>query len=153
MTVRTASATTTACPNGQSVQRIDKWLWCARFFKTRTLAAKFVSGGQVRLTRRGRTLRIAKPAFAIEPGDQITFAIGARLVDLIVLNCAARRGPAPEAQSLFEDRSPPRAPHVGRSPQAAGGAPSRASGAGRPTKKERRALADFLLGADTGGER
>ncbi len=107
--------------------RLDKWLWQARFFKTRSLAAKQVSGGHVRLNSR----HVSKPAQAVGAGDVLTFTVGdrARVVRLLALG--TRRGPAPEAQTLYEDLSPPAAPQ-------GPGAPPR--GGPRPTKKDRRAL-------------
>ncbi|MFT3997260.1 MAG: RNA-binding S4 domain-containing protein [Asticcacaulis sp.] len=82
--------------------RIDVWLWRARFFKTRALSAKFAEGGALRLERFGQTSRIQKPGHSIRPGDRLTFAIGARLIDVRVLDTGERRGPASEAQGLYE---------------------------------------------------
>lgn len=127
--------------NGQDhAQRIDKWLWCSRFFKTRSLASAFVSKGNVRVTRHDQVMRIEKPAFCIRPGDELVFMTGARLRVIRVLFCASRRGPAPEAQSLYEDKSPiedkpPSTSHTVR--ELAG---TREKGTGRPTKKDRRAI-------------
>lgn len=83
--------------------RLDKWLWHARFLKTRTLAAKFISGGAVRLNG----VPVAKPAVQISPGDVLTFAFGERVRVARVVAPGVRRGPAPEAQTLYEDLSPP----------------------------------------------
>ncbi len=124
---------------GPASQRIDKWLWCARLFKTRTLAAKIVSAGGVRLTRASETTRVEKPSAMIRIGDQVAFMIGDRLKVIEVQACALRRGPASEAQILYADRSPPKE----LDPAASDG---RGKGAGRPTKKERRAV-DRLKGA------
>lgn len=118
-------------------QRLDKWLWQARFFKTRTLAAKFVSDGHVRITRGEATNRADKPSAAIRPGDIIVFTRNERLRVIHILACAERRGPASEAQSLYDDRSPPPPPKSEVAPTPF----SRERGAGRPTKKDRRALA------------
>ncbi|MEO1014912.1 MAG: RNA-binding S4 domain-containing protein [Pseudomonadota bacterium] len=114
-------------------QRIDKWLWCARFFKTRSLASKFVSDGRVRLTRGAATTRVAKPSAAVRPGDGLTFLLRGRVVVIKVAACALRRGPASEAQELYADQSPaPAADHEG---------PTRRERVGRrPTKRDRRAL-------------
>ena len=81
--------------------RIDVWLWRARFFKTRSLAARFVEAGRVRLTRAGAESRIDKPARPIKSGDGLVFALGGRLVAIRVLALGARRGPAAEAQALY----------------------------------------------------
>ncbi|WP_170339096.1 RNA-binding S4 domain-containing protein [Ruegeria arenilitoris] len=107
--------------------RIDKWLWHARFFKTRSLAAKQVSGGHVRINGD----RAQKPAQTVGPGDVLTFAQGRviRVVQVEILG--ARRGPATEARTLYTDLTeekdnPPQNPGF--------------EGKGRPTKKDRRAL-------------
>ena len=121
---------------GTAAQRLDKWLWQARFFKTRTLAAKFVSDGQVRIARGETTLRADKPSAMVRPGDVIVFTQNERLRIVAILACAERRGPASEAQSLYEDRSPPPPPKGESRPRPF----AREKGAGRPTKKDRRAL-------------
>ena len=111
----------------QAKLRIDKWLWQARFFKTRSLAAKQVSGGHMRVNGN----RVLKPAQAVGPGDVLTFPQG-RLVRVVkVVALGDRRGPAPEAQTLYSDLTekrdvPPKNPGF--------------EGKGRPTKKDRRAL-------------
>lgn len=116
-----------------SRQRLDKWLWFARFFKTRGLAAKLVSGGGVRVNG----TRVAKPAVQVVPGDVLTFAQG-RLIRVIRIDApGSRRGPAPEARTLYTDLSPPEATETGQSGPRAPGA-DRVGG--RPTKKDRRAL-------------
>ncbi|UWQ89399.1 RNA-binding S4 domain-containing protein [Rhodobacteraceae bacterium M382] len=107
--------------------RIDKWLWHARFYKTRSLAAKQVSGGHVRLNG-SKTL---KPAQSVGPGDVLTFAQGNVIRVVEVKAVGTRRGPAPEAQELYLDRTPKQE----KTPQN-----PRYEGKGRPDKKERRAL-------------
>lgn len=121
---------------GQATQRLDQWLWHARLFKTRTLAGKFVASGAVRVTRGEDTLRIAKPSFSVSPGDILTYSRNDRLRIVEILSVATRRGPASEAQALYDDQSPPPAPRT--KPPAAPFL--REPGAGRPTKKDRRAL-------------
>lgn len=81
--------------------RADVWLWRARFFKTRSLAARFVEEGRVRLTRSGQESRLDKPARPIKVGDQLVFALGGRLVAVRVDGMGDRRGPAPEARTLY----------------------------------------------------
>ena len=82
--------------------RADVWLWRARFFKTRSLAAKFVEEGRIRLTRTGQAEhRLDKPARPIKVGDQLVFALGGRLVAVRVEAMGDRRGPAPEARLLY----------------------------------------------------
>jgi ribosome-associated heat shock protein Hsp15 len=91
------------------VQRIDKWLFCARFFKTRALAAALVSGGKLRLNG----ARVAKPAHAVGPGDVLTFPQAGRIRVVRVLAPATRRGPAPEARGLYDDLAPEEARPAG----------------------------------------
>jgi ribosome-associated heat shock protein Hsp15 len=105
--------------------RIDKWLWHARFFKTRTLAAATVSAVHVRIN----SVKTAKPAHGVVAGDVLTFAQGDLVRVVRVVAHGVRRGPAPEAQGLYEDLTPAREDV----PQ---GAP--ASEGGRPTKRDRR---------------
>lgn len=81
--------------------RVDVWLWRARFFKTRSLAAKFVDEGRVRLTRAGQESRLDKPARPVKVGDQLVFALGGRLIAVQVEAFGERRGPATEARELY----------------------------------------------------
>lgn len=81
--------------------RADVWLWRARFFRTRALAAKFLEGGRVRLTRIGQETRLDKPARPIKIGDQLVFALGGRLIAIMVESLGDRRGPATEARTLY----------------------------------------------------
>jgi ribosome-associated heat shock protein Hsp15 len=115
--------------------RIDKWLWAARFFKTRSLAAQACTGGKVDVNEEA-----AKPARAVRPGDRLRVTVpgGARLARVLALS--ERRGPAGQARTLYEDLTPPAPSRVRQA------APSwRVPGTGRPTKRERRAL-DHLRG-------
>jgi ribosomal 50S subunit-recycling heat shock protein len=87
--------------------RADVWLWRARFFKTRSLAAKFVDEGRVRLTRAGQEAhRIDKPARPVKVGDQLVFAVGGRLVAVAVEGLGERRGPPAEARTLYSTLDP-----------------------------------------------
>lgn len=81
--------------------RIDVWLWRARFFKTRSLAAKFLDEGKVRLTRTGAESRIDKCARPVKVGDQLVFAIGGRLTAVKVEALGERRGSPEEARGLY----------------------------------------------------
>ena len=81
--------------------RADVWLWRARFFKTRSLAAKYLEEGRVRLTRGGLESRLEKPARPVKVGDQLVFALGGRLIAVTVEGLGERRGPAPEARTLY----------------------------------------------------
>lgn len=116
--------------------RIDKWLWAARVFKTRSLAAAACDGGKVDLNDQA-----AKPAKLVRPGDsvKVTLPQGRRRV-LTVVAIDERRGSAQVAARLFEDHSPPPPPRTRYAPP-----PFRPPGAGRPTKRERRDL-DRLRG-------
>ena len=108
--------------------RIDKWLWAARAFKTRSLAADACDGGKVDINGDA-----AKPAKPVRAGDrvEITTPVGRRILKVIALS--DRRGPAPAARALYDDLTPP-APPRARQPKP----PYRPPGAGRPTKRERR---------------
>jgi len=83
--------------------RADVWLWRARFFKTRSMAARFVEEGRVRLTRAGQESRIDKPARVLKVGDQLVFAVGGRLIAVTVVAMGERRGPAVEARGLYSE--------------------------------------------------
>ena len=83
--------------------RLDKWLWQARFCRTRSLAADLISEGGVRIDGRPG----AKPASAVRPGQVLTFALGRHVRVIRVMALGERRGPAPEARTLYEDLSPP----------------------------------------------
>ena len=110
--------------------RIDKWLWAARFFKTRSLAAQACAGGKVDVNDEA-----AKPARPVRPGDRLRVTVpgGARVARVLALS--ERRGPAGQARALYEDLTPPAPPRMRQTK------PSwRPPGAGRPTKRERRAI-------------
>jgi ribosomal 50S subunit-recycling heat shock protein len=81
--------------------RADVWLWRARFFKTRTLAATFIDEGRIRLTRAGHESRVDKPARPVKVGDALVFALGGRLVAVTVAALGERRGPPAEARTLY----------------------------------------------------
>jgi ribosome-associated heat shock protein Hsp15 len=81
--------------------RVDVWLWRARFFKSRSLAARFVEDGRVRLSRGGSEARLDKPSRTVRPGDGLVFALGGRLVAVRIAELGERRGPAGEARGLY----------------------------------------------------
>jgi ribosomal 50S subunit-recycling heat shock protein len=81
--------------------RADVWLWRARFFKTRSLSAKFVEEGRVRLTRAGQESRLDKAARPVKVGDTLVFAVGGRLTALRIEAMGERRGPPAEARTLY----------------------------------------------------
>ena len=82
--------------------RVDKYLWFARFFKTRSLATKRANGGRIRINGN----KIKKSSDTVRIGDILTFAQGNEIRVIRVLNLGTRRGPAQEAQSLYEDITP-----------------------------------------------
>lgn len=107
--------------------RVDKWLWQARFFKTRSLASKMVSAGHVRLNGK----KITKSATQVCVGDHLGFSQGRIERQVQVLGLGERRGPASEAQKLYLDHTPEQK----NDPQA-----PRFEGKGRPTKLNRRRI-------------
>ncbi len=131
--------------------RIDKWLWHARFFRSRGLAGEMAGSGAVRVNGE----RIGKAAHGVRPGDVLTFPQGRQIRVIRVLGLGTRRGPAPEARALYDDLEPPAsmaAPMAGAAPRDAPAAPpsdpgQREPGAGRPTKRERRDI-DALRSRD-----
>ncbi len=90
--------------------RLDIWLWRARFFKTRSHSAKACESGHIRMERFGKMSRVEKASTAIKPDDRLIFALGTRLFDVIIVDLGERRGPAPEAQSLY--RQAPQTPDI-----------------------------------------
>ena len=105
--------------------RIDKWLWQARFFKTRGLSAKLVTGGHCRVNGN----RIGKASYSVGPGDVLTFPQAKQIRVIRITAIGTRRGPASEAQMLYQDMTPERE----ESPRAAIHTEK-----GRPTKRDRR---------------
>jgi len=91
-------------PQGEGC-RLDVWLFRTRLFKTRSLATKMILKGKIRVTRHGKTERIMKPHLYLKPGEQVTFMRGNKLMQIEMLSAGTRRGPAPEAQSLYRDHS------------------------------------------------
>jgi ribosome-associated heat shock protein Hsp15 len=116
--------------------RVDKWLWAARFFKSRTLASAACDGGKVDVNDQA-----VKPARMVRPGDrlEITLPRGRRIVQIAALS--ERRGPGAEAALLYLDLTPAPPPRESRPAPAA----LREAGAGRPTKRDRRRI-DRLAG-------
>ena len=111
--------------------RVDKWLWAARVFKSRTLAAAACDGGKIDVGDEA-----VKPSRSIRPGDRLTISLsrGKRIVRVTELS--DRRGPGAEAALLYDDLTPPPPPREAR-PAPAGYRPP---GAGRPTKRDRRTI-------------
>ena len=82
--------------------RIDVWLFRARLVKSRGLAAALIDSGRLRLMRDGVQMRVEKPGREVRPGDEILFARNGTLVHLRIVSTGHRRGPASEAQALYE---------------------------------------------------
>ena len=122
-------------------QRIDKWLFFARAVKSRSLAAKLVVAGRVRVNRD----KAAQASDTVKAGDVLTITLDRRILVWKVLAPGMRRGPAEEARALYEDMSPAPAAHDPALPDAV--APVRQAGSGRPTKRERRQT-DRLMGGE-----
>jgi ribosome-associated heat shock protein Hsp15 len=138
----------TDAPDAPAKLRIDKWLWHARFFRSRGLAGDMAASGAVRVNGE----RISKAAHAVRPGDVLTFPQGRAIRVIRVVGLGARRGPATEARALYDDLDPPARPGpaagtAGEAPPASE-PPQREPGAGRPTKRERRDI-DALRSRDT----
>ena len=94
---------------GESV-RIDAWLWRARFFKTRSLASAKAAQGHIRLRRDGGESRIDKASRSLRIGDELTFAVGGRVIAVRVMALGERRGPPAEARGLYDLLAGPTAP-------------------------------------------
>lgn len=118
--------------------RVDKWLWHARFFKSRSLAGEAVANLRIN----GEP--VDKPSQNVRPGDVLTFAKEGYIRIIKVDAIGERRGPATEAQALYTDLDPPQPRPRDTTPEQA----SREAGAGRPTKRERREI-DALRDRDT----
>ncbi len=121
----------------REAQRIDIWLWYARLYKTRSLATKMVRGGKVRLN--GNVCK--KSSTTVSVSDVLTFSRSSEVFIAKVLKLGTRRGPAPEAQLLYEDLTPPKEPK--KISELRSTSP-REKGAGRPTKRERRAIDNLM---------
>lgn len=116
--------------------RIDKWLWAARFYKTRSLATEAVDGGHVEVNGER-----AKPAKQLRVGDEIRIRLNQNTYVLHVRGFAERRGPAPEAQQLYEETAASRTDRERLAEQRRLAPPPAYEDGGRPTKRDRRDLA------------
>ena len=124
--------------------RLDKWLWAARFFRTRSLAQQAVAGGRVQLNGE-RTKR----AHEVRVGDGIDVRVGDRRWQVVVKALSERRGPAEEARRLYDETAASRAERERRQDLRRWGAEPAASLKGRPTKRDRRLLEGLpVLDAD-----
>ena len=115
--------------------RLDKWLWAARFYKTRSLAAEAIAGGKVQVN--GERVKRAKP---MQVGDEVRIRLGPYEHQIVVRELSDRRGPATDAARIYEEKPASRAAHEALALQLrslhAAFVPER----GRPTKKDRREI-------------
>ena len=119
--------------------RIDKWLWAARFFKTRSLATEAIHAGHVRLNGQP-----PKPAREVRPGDTLDIALGPMRWTVVVRALNEQRRPASEAQQLYEETAESISARLTAAEQRKTAAePANAIEHGRPTKRDRRQLADW----------
>ena len=126
-----------AVPNNDSKEtglRLDKWLWYARFFKTRALASKAISNGRFRLD--GDTM--SKPHRQAKCGQVLTFSQGNRIRIVRIKALGSRRGPAQEATLLFDDLAPIKPARERKESLPLPEFENRQVGDGRPTKRQRR---------------
>ncbi|UCV30361.1 RNA-binding S4 domain-containing protein [Ferribacterium limneticum] len=118
--------------------RVDKWLWAARFFKTRSLASDAVSGGKVKINR-----ATIKPAREIKIGDQLEIANSETRWEVTVKALSDKRGPAPEARMLYEETPESIAAREAERESRQFVQDPAADTHGRPTKRDRRQLGRF----------
>lgn len=118
--------------------RVDKWLWAARFFKTRSLAADAVDGGKVQVNGDR-----AKPSKTVRPGDEVRVRIGPYEHTVLVTGTGERRGTAAEAARLYEETEASRTAREKLHWQLHAAAPAMEPEKGRPTKRDRRDLERF----------
>ena len=119
--------------------RLDKWLWAARFYKTRGLATDEIGKGRITVND-----QVAKPSRELKPGDLLTLRQGPVTRTVVVRALSATRGPAPVAQALYEETADSIAARLKAAEQRRLGAePAQSMEQGRPTKRDRRQLADW----------
>jgi ribosome-associated heat shock protein Hsp15 len=118
--------------------RLDKWLWAARFFKTRSLAQQAVAGGRVQLNG-DRT----KPAHEVRAGDMVIVRVGDWRWEVKVVALSDRRGPAEEARKLYQETPESRAERERVGDLRRWGAEPAAGLKGRPTKRDRRRMEEL----------
>ncbi len=130
-----------AAPAAPEPVRLDKWLWAARFFKTRGLAAAAVEGGRVQVNGAR-----AKRAKTVRPGDAVRVKLGPYEHVVTVLGASAHRGPAAEAAQLYAEDLEAKARRLRLLEQHRLAAHAFSFGEGKPSKKERRAILRFKRG-------
>lgn len=126
--------------------RIDKWLWAARFHKTRTLAADDIGKGRVVVNG-----QVAKASREVQPGDRVTVRQGGMIRTVEVLLLSDQRGPAPVAQTMYRETPDSTAAREAVAQQRRlAPEPALAQPMGRPTKRDRRHLQQWQDGPDSG---
>jgi len=126
-------------PDDDSRIRLDKWLWAARFYKTRSLAADEIAKGRVEVNGQP-----AKASREVRIDDQVQLRQGALLRTVVVRALSAVRGPAPVAQTLYQETADSvQARERAAALKRQGVEPAAAIEQGRPTKRDRRKLADW----------
>jgi ribosome-associated heat shock protein Hsp15 len=123
--------------------RIDKWLWAARFYKTRSLAREAVSGGKIHLN--GHRV---KPSRALKPGDKLSVQRGEDEFQLIVAELSVRRGPASIAQALYDETEESRLKREQHAQQRKLEKEQNSKRERRPDKRQRRHLVRFKQNFD-----
>lgn len=123
--------------------RIDKWLWVARFFKTRSLATTAVEGGKVQVG--GERVKPSRP---VRVGDTLVIRIGPYEWSIVMLGVSERRGPAPEARLLYQESDESRTRRESLAVQIRASMPTNPLHKGRPTKKDRRDITHFEQGEE-----
>jgi ribosome-associated heat shock protein Hsp15 len=118
--------------------RLDKWLWCARFFKSRAQATDAVAGGRVKVNGER-----AKPSHAVRLGDRLSLSPGDDTLEIEVLKFPVRRGPAPEAQACYQETPDSAARRAVAREQRRIANLGRLQPDTRPDKRERRQLERF----------
>jgi len=115
--------------------RLDKWLWAARFYKTRSLATAAISAGDVRVARER-----VKPARDVKAGDELQIRRGDDVIDVVVRELSSARGPAPVAQRLYEETDESRQRRATAAERRALAREPALDIKGRPTKRDAREL-------------
>jgi len=118
--------------------RIDKWLWAARFFKTRSLAQQAIAAGRVKLGG----ARV-KPSHLVKPSDSLAIRVGDLEWQIVVSALSDKRGPAEQARKLYQETDASRAERERRHDLRRWGAEPASALKGRPTKRDRRRIEDF----------
>jgi ribosome-associated heat shock protein Hsp15 len=139
------SGSTSATPSCRRMEtvRIDKWLWAARFFKTRSAATDAVVGGLVRVNEAR-----AKPSRDVHPGDVVEVRLGQLAWTVVVRGLAVRRGPASVARTLYEETPESEAARRERAAQLRLARPLGADLGARPTKQDRRRIEALRRGME-----